>query len=218
MSTLRDDKPLIFLVDNDTTIAAMLPMELTDLGYESRVALTGDEFRTEYLKLYIAPAYRSPIFLIDIAINGHETGWDLVDFIRKYDKDCLIFMFTGRVNKIVDKYNLRKHNANAMIYKPKDGAEILAEIKRYQTKGRGTDYDTAQAGMWNFTDRQMAMIAFNIAFVIALIWFVGHIDSKVDVAAHASGLNSVYIQQLREQFAEFKGEHKKEPQNVESNR
>lgn len=214
MSASLDDKPLIFVIDNEPDIAQMLPIAFKDHGYDSKAVTTPDEFRTEYLKLYVGSGYRSPIFLIDVALDSRETGWDLVDFVRKYDKDCLIFMFTGRINKIVDRVNLRKHGANSMIYKPKDGTEILAEIKKYQTGARGTDYIMGQSGIWNFTDRQMGMIAFNIAFVIALIWFVGHIDSKVNQASATSGLNSVYIQQLREQFAEFKGEHKKEIQNV----
>lgn len=73
---------------------------------------------------------------------------------------------------------------------------------------------TGQMGGSWFTNRELAVYAINLLFLIALTWFVGHIDSKVNQSSATSGLNSVYIQQLREQFAEFKGEHKKEIQNV----
>jgi len=186
------DKPLIFVIDNAPDIAGFLPLAFQDHGYESRSVLTPDDFRAEFLKLYVDPKYRSPIFLIDIAISKHEDGWDLVDFIRKYDRDCLIFMFTGRVNKIVDRVLLKKHGANAMIYKPKDGTEILAQIKLYEKEREQNGRADGQAGRWMFTDGQMAAVAFNILFVLALCWFVGHIDAKVDTLTKEFSTESAF--------------------------
>jgi len=89
-------------------------------------------------------------------------------------------MFTGRVNKIVDRVLLKKTRPPMpLIYKPKDGTEILAQIKLYEKRSeKQNGRADGQAGRWMFTDGQMAAVAFNILFVLALCWFVGHIDAK----------------------------------------
>jgi len=66
-------------------------------------------------------------------------------------------MFTGRVNKIVDRVLLKKHGANAMIYKPKDGTEILAQIKLYEKEREQNGRADGQAGRWSLPMDMMAL-------------------------------------------------------------
>lgn len=157
------------IADNEPGIVGFLALEFEAAGYNSIVTHSPEETRKEFIRLWNLDT-PPKIVLLDVAL-GSETGWDVVKFIRKYDRDCLVFMFTGHKNPIVDKLQIRQTGANGIIYKPKDGSEVLAQIKLYE-KNRERSNSHGQAGRWTFTDREMLLFVFNIIFAILVIGYV----------------------------------------------
>lgn len=171
------DKPLIMIADNEPTNVGFLALEFESAGYQPVTVQSPDEARKEFIKLWNQD--KPPkIVLLDVAL-GRETGWEIVKFIRRYDRDCLIFMFTGHKNPIVDKIQVRQTGANGIIYKPKDGAEVLAQIKLYE-KNREKDGSADQGGFVVIQTAKEA--AFIMVFLIAValnIWFVARLEGNI---------------------------------------
>ncbi len=177
------DKPSILIADNEPGITGLLSMEFESAGYQPIIVKTPEETRKEFIKLWNQDA-PPKIALIDVAL-GDETGWEIVKFIRKYDRDCLVFLFTGHKNPIVDKLQIRKTGANGIIYKPKDGSEVLAQIKLYEKE---RDRKANPAGQSGFLVIQTAKeAAFIMAFLVAVglnIWFVARMDAQLSFLTH----------------------------------
>lgn len=211
------NKEQILVVDDSPTQRAIYALQLESFGYDVRFADDGPAGEMAYRQLMC------PVVILDVMLpSAADTGFNgfhLSSVIRGINPEVITIIVTGLPDEPSTFARLLDSRADKILTQPTTIEEIISEIHYAQVKREALKPRVMRAlsgqmgGSW-FTNREMAVYAINLLFLIALTWFVGHIDSKVNQSSATSGLNSVYIQQLREQFAEFKGEHKKEILNV----
>lgn len=126
-------KQLIFLVDDDPNIAALIRLYMEQEGYEVRHFLRGDE------ALLALRQEEADLVLLDIMLPGVD-GWDVCREIRKASKIPIIML--SAKEETFDKVKSLELGADDYITKPFDPKEMLARVKavlRRSASASGTD-------------------------------------------------------------------------------
>jgi DNA-binding NtrC family response regulator len=190
-NTLSNLSGPVLLVNASNEALSSLEQIFHAIGLETYTASDTKGALTLYNKL--RKAHRHPqIAIIDATIStGKDSGFDLARSIHDLDKGkyTTTFIYTGSEPFLAAMLALDA-NVESVISKSVVGPSLIDEIEKALEKKARRELrarDAGQAGRWNFTDREMIRYVLNLIFIVALTWFVGHIDQKVsDVAAQMS--------------------------------
>ena len=119
----------VLIVDDDENISEVIDMYLKSSGYNTRVALNGNEAQKAYLE------YDPDLVLLDVMIP-YIDGIDILKWIRK-QKETPVIMITAKGDTF-DKVLALELGADDYIVKPFEPKELLARVKavlrRYSTE------------------------------------------------------------------------------------
>ncbi len=120
--SVRDDRPTLLLVDDDTTFAEVLREAFEARGYTVRVA--------HDVPRAIAAAEQDPpeYAVVDLKMPG-PSGLELVRALKALDNNTRIVMLTGYAS-IATAVEAIKLGAVYYLAKPADADEILAALHR----------------------------------------------------------------------------------------
>jgi two-component system response regulator RegA len=118
----RDDRPLLLLVDDDTTFRAVLTEAFEKRGYAVRAARDVQSGLSAAMD--DAPEYA----VIDLKMPG-PSGLELVQKLKQLDENTRIVVLTGYAS-IATAVEAIKLGATHYLAKPADADEILAALHR----------------------------------------------------------------------------------------
>jgi len=112
----------VLVVEDDFDSAEFLCLMIEDAGHECRVALNAAEART------IVEDFTPEVALIDIGLPG-ETGYDLVQSLKRDFGECRFVAVTGYVGSELSKQSLEA-GFEAHLTKPVTMELLLAVLDR----------------------------------------------------------------------------------------
>ncbi len=113
-------KQIIYVVDDDPNIAALIRLYLEQEDYEVRHFIRGDE------ALAALRQGDASLVLLDIMLPGVD-GWDVCREIRKFSKLPIIML--SAKEETFDKVKSLELGADDYITKPFDPKEMIARVK-----------------------------------------------------------------------------------------
>ncbi|WP_182200251.1 response regulator transcription factor [Paraliobacillus salinarum] len=111
----------ILIVEDETSIARVLALELKHEGYEAVTAKTGDE------GLMRAESESWDLLLLDVMLP-ERSGMDILRRLRTSGDSTPVIMLTAR-DAVLDKVSGLDQGANDYVTKPFDMEELLARVR-----------------------------------------------------------------------------------------
>jgi DNA-binding response OmpR family regulator len=114
------EKPLILIVEDDTSIAAGLALNLRVEGFEAQLAADGE------LGLELARRLAPALIILDISLP-RKNGLEVLDDLRREGNRTPVVMLSARETE-ADKVTALKVGADDYITKPFGLAELMARV------------------------------------------------------------------------------------------
>jgi DNA-binding response OmpR family regulator len=131
----------ILIVDDEDSIRSALTLLLSQAGYVTRCACSGDEA----LAILASDIDRIDLLILDIVMPG-VNGYDVCLKVRQSARYLPIIMLTAR-DLLVDKLNGLEMGADVYMAKPFDARELLAQVnalfRLIEQRSHSTDRDEA---------------------------------------------------------------------------
>ncbi|MDI9520689.1 MAG: response regulator transcription factor [Bacillota bacterium] len=145
-------KQIIFVVDDDPNIAALIRLYLEQEGYEVRHYARGDE------ALLALRQRDADLILLDIMLPGVD-GWDVCREVRKTSKVPIIML--SAKEDTFDKVKSLELGADDYITKPFDPKEMLARVKAVLRRSASTE---STDGALRFPGLTISISSYEVTF------------------------------------------------------
>jgi CheY-like chemotaxis protein len=115
-----NDKPLVYVVDDEEVIASTLALILSFNG------LSTQAFTQPFLALQAARS-NAPDLLISDVVMPQMSGVELAIQVKKQCPDCKVLLISGQVYRV--EYELARENGFALLTKPVHPTDLLKQIQ-----------------------------------------------------------------------------------------
>ncbi len=118
----------VLIVEDDAKVARALSQGLTAEGYETRIALTGEE------GFFLANRERFDLIILDLMLPGRG-GVEILQTLRQRDIQTQVLVLTAR-DSIEDRVTGLDAGADDYLVKPFAFPELLARVRALLRRGR----------------------------------------------------------------------------------
>lgn len=129
---MKDTKPMILLVDDDSNISHLVQLYLEKEGYNVQTAARGDEALAAFRR------FPPNLMILDVMLPGMD-GWQVLRTIRQ-SSSIPIIMLTAK-DETFDKVLGLELGADDYMTKPFEPKELVARVKAVLRRFQGSDQD-----------------------------------------------------------------------------
>lgn len=126
--TMRDGKPLILCVDDDSDLLDLLRMQLEKGGYAVDTAFTAEEGLAKFKQ------NRPELIIVDLMMEEIDAGTNLVKELKLAGNQAPIFMLSSMGDQLDVSTGYKQLGLDGVFQKPVNAEALLRTIRAKLTK------------------------------------------------------------------------------------
>ena len=126
--TMRDGKPLILCVDDDSDLLDLLRMQLEKGGYAVDTAFTAEEGLARFKQ------NRPELIIVDLMMEEIDAGTNLVKELKLAGNQAPIFMLSSMGDQLDVSTGYKQLGLDGVFQKPVNAEALLRTIRAKLTK------------------------------------------------------------------------------------